>query len=405
VKSPRSALGVLFLTVFLDLVGFGLVIPLLPLYAKHLGLTPGMVGPLFAIFSAMNFIFAPVWGMISDRYGRRPVLLISIFASVVGYGLVAVARGPILLFVARGWSGAATANLSTAQAYIADVTTAENRARGMGMIGAAFGLGFVLGPAIAGIVSKHFGLASPFWLASGLAVVNFISAAILLPEPERKRDAHGIRRRRLQAALDAFRTPHLGVLLFIFFVVTFAFAKLEATFSLWLARPPFGYDEEKVGWVFAYIGIVMSIVQGGLVGRLAPRLGEANLIKIATALMSLGLLLLPLAHSLPVLLLVILPITIGNGFNNPSTSALISRLTPPDRQGEVLGVAQSMSALGRIFGPPVGSQLFDRVSPNAPYWVGGAIMGAACLLALLRVKGAPRSESPVGEEVKVGGGE
>ena len=122
-KSPRSALGVLFLTVFLDLVGFGLVIPLLPLYAKHLGVTPGMVGPLFAIFSAMNFIFAPVWGMISDRYGRRPVLLISIFASVIGYALVAVARGHLLLFVARGWSGAATANLSTAQAYISDVTT------------------------------------------------------------------------------------------------------------------------------------------------------------------------------------------------------------------------------------------------------------------------------------------
>src|SRR5438552_4689188 len=180
-----------------------------------------MVGPLFAIFSAMNFIFAPVWGMISDRYGRRPVLLISIFASIVGYGLVAVARGPILLFVARGWSGASTANISTAQAYMADVTTAENRARGMGMIGAAFGLGFVLGPAIAGIVSKHFGLAAPFWLASGLAVVNLISAAALLPEPERHRGEGTVRRRRLQAALDAFRTPHLGVLLLIFFVVTF----------------------------------------------------------------------------------------------------------------------------------------------------------------------------------------
>src|SRR5262249_47882726 len=160
-----------------------------------------MVGPLFAIFSAMNFIFAPVWGMISDRYGRRPVLLISIFASVVGHALVAMAQGPTLLFVARAWSGAATANLSTAQAYIADVTTEENRARGMGMIGAAFGLGFVLGPAIAGIVSKHFGLSAPFWLASGLAVVNFISAAALLPEPERKRDPHAIRRRRLDAAL------------------------------------------------------------------------------------------------------------------------------------------------------------------------------------------------------------
>src|SRR5262249_46450726 len=163
------------------------------------------------------------------------------------------------------------------------------------MIGAAFGLGFVLGPAIAGIVSKHFGLASPFWLASGLAVVNFISAAALLPEPDRKRDSHAIRRRRIDAALDAFRTPHLGVLLFIFLVVPCAFGRLGAALSLWVARPPFGYDEEKVGWVFAYIGIVMSIVQGGIVGRLAPRLGEATLIKIATALMSLGLLMLPLA--------------------------------------------------------------------------------------------------------------
>src|SRR5262249_478358 len=184
-----------------------------------------MLGPLFAIFSAMNFIFAPVWGMISDRIGRRPVLLISIFASIVGYALVAIARGPLLLFVARAWSGAATANLSTAQAYIADVTTAENRARGMGMIGAPFRLGFVLGPAIAGIVSKHFGMAAPFWLASGLAVANFASAAMLLPEPERHRDGQVARRRRLDAALAAFRTPRLGALLFIFFVVTFAFAK------------------------------------------------------------------------------------------------------------------------------------------------------------------------------------
>ncbi|HJZ85434.1 MAG TPA: MFS transporter [Polyangia bacterium] len=394
----RGALGVLFLTVFLDLLGFGLVIPILPLYAKHLALAPAMIGPLFASYSTMQFLFAPMWGMLSDRVGRRPVLLVSVFGSMVAHGLMASAHGPALLFVARSFAGLCGANLSAAQAYIADVTSERDRARGMGLIGAAFGIGFVLGPAIAGIVSKFYGIAAPFWFASGLAAVNLISAALLLPEPP-----HAVRaqapRPRLAAIVSALRTPELAPLLLIFFLVTFAFAKLESTFSLWLAEPPFRYDEAHVGYVFTYIGVLLILVQGVLVGRLARRFGEARLIKVATALLAAGIALLPIAHSVPVLLLVILPITFGNGLNNPSTSALISRLSPPDRQGEVLGVAQSMSSLGRIFGPPTGTFLFAHVSKNAPYLVGGAIMATACLLALARVRTAKRGAP--GEDARV----
>jgi predicted MFS family arabinose efflux permease len=387
-RSSRSALGVLFLTVFLDLLGFGLVIPLLPLYAKHLAVSEGMIGGLFSIYSAMQFLFAPVWGMISDRIGRRPVILISVFGTLVANALMAVAQGPVLLFVARGFAGLCGANLSTAQAYIADVTTAENRTRGMGMIGAAFGLGFVLGPALAGISSKHLGLAAPFWIASGLAALNLLWAAVALPEPPRHSATRPARRRRLTSLADAFRIPQLGPLLLIFFLVTFAFAGLEVTFSLWVARPPFLYDRQQVGLLFTYIGVVMSLVQGGLVGRLSRRLGEARLVHIATALLALGLLALPLAHGLAALLVVILPITVGTGLNNPATSSLVSRLSPAERQGEMLGVSQSMGSMGRIFGPWVGTALFNHVGVNVPYRFSGAVLAVACLLAVLCVRGA-----------------
>jgi MFS family permease len=392
VRASRGALGVLFLTVFLDLLGFGLVIPLLPLYAKQLSVRADMVGPLFAVYSAMQFLFAPVWGAVSDRIGRRPVILVSDFGSVVAYALLGLASGPALLFIGRGFGGLCGANLSTAQAYIADVTTDRDRAKGMGMIGAAFGLGFVLGPAVAGIVSHHYGLAAPAWVASALSLVNLVSAALALPEPPRK-EGQASRRSRLVALADALRTPRLGMLLVLYFIVTFAFAKLEVTFSLWLAKPPFHFNEEQVGWRFMYIGLVMSLIQGGLVGRVVRRFGEASTIKVATGILAAGFLALPLAASAPhLLLLIMLPIIVGNGLNNPSIAALISKLTPPERQGEVLGVGQSMSSLGRIFGPPAGSFLFEHVGINTPYQVGGAILAGACLLAIAVVRPAPSSQ-------------
>jgi multidrug resistance protein len=388
----RRQLGVLFLTVFVDLLGFGIVIPLLPLYAKSFAAKPDTVGMLLASYSAAQFVFAPVWGALSDRIGRRPVLMVSIFGSLVAYVLYANAHSLTTLFLARSFAGLCGANLSTAQAYIADVTTAKDRAKGMALIGAAFGIGFVLGPAIAGVVSKHFGVRAPFWVAGVIALANFLSAALFLPEPARVVARQAVRRSRLVALGDAFRVPQLGPLLVLFFLFTFAFANLEGTFALWLAEPPFRYHEAGVGYVFTYIGVIATVIQGAATGRLANRFGEPKLIVAGTCLLSLGMFLLPTATSLPLLLLVILPITTGHSVSNPANTALISRLSPADRQGEILGVAQSISSLGRILGPWFGGAAFRHYGKNAPYWAGGLVMACAFVLAIARVSGLAPAE-------------
>jgi multidrug resistance protein len=400
-SSSRRPLGVLSLTVFIDLLGFGIVIPLLPLYAKRLSATPGQVGMLLASYSAAQLLFAPLWGRLSDRIGRRPVMLVSILGSIVAYVIYASAESLALLFVARTFAGVCGANLATAQAYIADVTTDKNRARGMAIIGAAFALGFVLGPALAGFTSAHFGEHAPFWVAAALAALNLLSAAVFLPEPRAAAERTAAAKPRLSALPKALALPHMAALLVLTFTVTFAFANLEGTFSLWLADPPFSYDARDVGYVFTYIGVILSLVQGGLVGRMTKRRGEVRMVVMGTALLALGMLFLPAARSLAVLLVALVPITSGNGFAMPTLSALVSKVAPRERQGELLGVAQSMSSLARVVGPWFGGLVFERFGKSAPYYAGGAVMAASCLLAaaalrslVLRAQPAPEPEPP-----------
>lgn len=382
----RSPLSIVFVTVFLDLVGFGIVIPLLPLYAERFGAGPVAVAWLVAVYSLMQLLFAPWWGSLSDRVGRRPVLLVGLFGSAASYLLFGVAGSLAALFLGRALAGVMGANVGVAQAYIADVTAPEERAKGMGLIGAAFGLGFIFGPAIGGALS-HFGAAVPFLGAAALAGVNGLLALRLLPEslPRERRSAAGAGvgpRARLRALGDALASPRLRPLYAASLLATLAVAAMEATLSLWADRR-WELSPAEVAYLFAYVGAVAVLVQGGLVGRLARRLGERRLALAGAAALAAGLAGIPLAPTIPVLALALAAFAFGQGTLTPSVSALVSRAAPGGEQGRLLGVSQSLSALGRVLGPLLGGVAFARVGIGAPYLAGAALalLAGAALVA------------------------
>jgi multidrug resistance protein len=391
----RSPLGVIFLTVFLDLLGFGMVIPILPLYAKTLHASDVAVGALLATYSVMQLFFAPVWGRLSDRVGRRPVILVSVLGSCLsqlGYALAGSFTG---LVMARALAGICGANISAAQAYIADSTDERSRAAGMGMLGAAFGLGFVFGPAAGGLLSRH-SAQLPFFVASALAAVNFLLALAILVEPRRTGERTASQTLTWQALVRTLSRSRLMVLIGLFFVVTFGFAILEATFPLYLHRR-FDFDGGRVAWVFAYVGVVMIVVQGALVRRLVAAFGERTMVVLGTLLMATGMVLLYVAHGMPALILAVGVVATGNGLNTPSLSSLISRSAGADQQGGVLGVTQSFGALARIGGPIVGGALL-ALGDAAPYLLAAGIIGSACLLAVTMVR-QPGAASPSTEVI------
>ncbi|HEY9760677.1 MAG TPA: MFS transporter [Oculatellaceae cyanobacterium] len=376
------ALGLMFLTVFIDLIGFGIVIPLMPLYAKEFGASGFEVGLLLTSYSLMQFFFAPMWGRLSDRIGRRPVLLISLSISAIGYTIWGFSHSLAMLFVSRIVAGFGNANLAVAQAYIADVTPPEYRSRGMGMIGAAFGLGFVLGPAIAGL-GCHFGLHPNTlgFIAAGLSLIDVIFTSIYLPEPKiRSGRAHNIFALGAQTYLNTVFNQKFATSLFIIFISTFAFANMETTLVL-LTNKYFNFDLMKNSCLFVGLGLVMVLIQGGLIRRIGTKYQDASLIGVGTALMAVGLLLTPATHSLVVLCIALLILATGSGINNPSSTSLLSKLSPEEETGGVMGVGQSMSTLGRILGPIAGGSLFDAFGPGSPYWLGAACMFIACALS------------------------
>jgi multidrug resistance protein len=382
----KSPLVILFVTVFIDLIGFGIVLPLLPFYAEHFGANALLVGLLSTSFSLMQFLFAPVWGRLSDRLGRRPVILAGLLGSSLSYLTFALAQSLPILFLSRILAGIAGANISTAQAYIADSTPPEQRAKGMGLIGAAYGLGFTVGPAIGGLLSQY-GYAAPGFFASALALANFGAAWWLLPESRNRscqpQAERGLNWQRLRMGLQH---PELGVFLILFFISTFAFANLEATFALMTARK-FGFDARANGYLFAYIGVLITIVQGGLTGRLARQFGERRLISVGLFCMIFGLGLLPYSPGLKSLLLVLVVLIVGHGATNPSISSLISQAASTEDQGGILGVAQALASLARILGPVWGGFTFDAFGFQYPYLTGSLFMAVAFSLSLLAVKG------------------
>lgn len=400
-RAPRGSLPILFVTVFLDLVGFGIVIPLLPLYAERFGAGAVAAASLLAVFSLMQFLFAPAWGTLSDRIGRRPVLLIGLFGSALSYLAFGLAGSLGALFAARALGGAMGANIGVAQAYIGDVSLPEERTRGMGVIGAAFGLGFILGPAIGGVLVPY-GAAVPFLAAAALCLLNGLVALVRLPEslpPEARtgrapRAAGGPRLRSLRlgrqvaAMKEALTGSRLGRLHGAGFLLTLALAGMEAVFALWGSRR-WGYSPAEVAYLFAYLGVIGAVVQGGLVGRLARRFGERRVVLAGSALLGTGLVIVPLSPTPALLAAALAVFALGRGLSTPPLFALVSREAGADAQGVTLGAQQSLSALGRVLGPVLGGLLFAYVGIAAPYFAGALVTG----LALLLVAGLPAPEA------------
>jgi MFS transporter, DHA1 family, tetracycline resistance protein len=368
---------ILFAIVLTDLIGFGVVIPLLPFYGEHFGASPLLVTLLMATYSLFQLFAAPFWGGLSDRRGRRPILLISLAGSVAAYLWLGLADALWMLFAARAIQGACAGNIAAAQAYIADVTTPENRAKGMGMIGAAFGIGFIIGPALGGLLAGADpaapDVAAPAFLGAGLSALAFLGTVLFLKEslPEGMRGT--LRGGRIGAAARSLRRPALRLLLLLFFMIVFAFAGMETTFALWASRQ-FGWGAAQVGYVLTYVGVLSAVVQGGLIGRLAKRFGEEQVLITGTGAVLLGLLAIPFSATPAILLVASALLAIGMGMTQPSLNSLISRRAAAHEQGEVMGVAQSFGSLARILGPAFAGFLFAGYGRNAPYFAGALLM-------------------------------
>lgn len=392
---------ILFLIVFIDLVGFGLVIPLLPFYAQRFAASPLQMTLLFAAYSLMSMLAAPVWGRISDRIGRRPVLMASMAAAALAYLGLAFATELWMVFLARAFAGICAGNIAAAQAYIADVTPPENRAKGMGMIGAAFGLGFIVGPVIGGIVAGDdlatADLQTPGLIAAGMSLLALIGVVALLPESLSSRRFDRVRG-RLAAAREALARPVLARLLFVFFLVTLAFSGMETTFAWW-AIAQFGWGPRPIGFVFFYVGLLSALMQGGLIGPLTRRFGEERLMLAGMALIALGLLVMPLAHALPGLVLALSALALGMGAMQPSINSLISRRAGAEQQGEIMGVAQSIASLARVLGPILAGALYGGLGRNSPFLLGATLVGGALLVGRRLPRGiaavAARAEPPL----------
>ena len=382
----------LFLIVFVDLVGFGLVIPLLPFYALRFTTSPREVTLLLAVYSLMQLFTAPLWGRLSDRVGRRPVLAISMAASVLAYFWIGSATALWMLFAARGLAGACAGNIAAAQAYIADITKPEERAKGMGLIGAAFGLGFIIGPALGGLLAGNdpatADVETPAWVAAGLSFLALAGVVLFLPEslPAERRVRPDARRHRFVAILDVLHRPVLSRLILIFFLVILAFAGMESTFALW-AIEQFGWGPRQVGYVFAYVGMLSAILQGGLIGRLTRLFGEERLLLCGLALIAVGLLVMPAARNPVVLAVAVSALAIGMGLVQPSLNSLISRRAGPEEQGEVLGVSQSVGSLSRVLGPAAAGLFFGGFGRHAALFWGAALVIAALWVAIKMIRG------------------
>ncbi|MDR3514776.1 MAG: MFS transporter [Azospirillaceae bacterium] len=384
----RSPLLILFLIVFIDLVGFGIVIPLLPYYAAHFGASPRTVTLVLATFSLAQFIASPILGRISDRVGRRPVLLLSLAGAIVSYVILGFADALWVVFAARALAGITAGNIATAQAYITDITPPDKRARGMGVIGAAFGLGFIIGPAIGGILAGpdpvNADFVAPALLAAGLSAIAWTGTLLVLPESLGADIRAAIRRQprigRLAAARTHLARPVLGRLIALGFLMIAVFSAMESTFALW-AMGQFNWGPQDTGMIFAYIGVVAAILQGGLIGRLSHRFGDERLLITGIVALAAGLAALAAATTLPLVLVATTLLAAGFGAANPSLSSLISRQAGLLERGAVMGVFQSASSLSRVLGPVLGGLAFAAWGRQSPFIVGVVVLIPVLLLA------------------------
>ena len=386
---------VIFLTVFIDLVGFGIVLPLLPIYSKNLGASGFAIGAIMAAYSAMQFLFAPLWGRLSDRIGRRPVLLVSIAGSAISYGIFAYGStlagnaGLIVLLISRILAGIGGANISVAQAYIADITPPEGRSKAMGLIGMAFGLGFIFGPAIGAFALSKFGIQGPGWMAAAFCAFDLILAFFILGESWTPSATPAAQRPRVQQWFHTLAQPKVGLLIILFFLATFAFTCFETTLGLLVARnfkldAGKAEDAKAIGYLFAYCGIIGAFVQGGAIGRAVKKLGEPRLIALSLLLTAVSLALLPFAFDWTAVLVALAILAIGSSLARPPIFGMISILTAAHEQGATIGVAQSVGSLARIAGPIFAAMLFD-VNPKIPYLACAVISLLAAVLTWMKL--------------------
>lgn len=387
--SRKSQFLVIFLTILLSTIGFGVCIPVLPLYAEQFGATEFVNGLLVGVFSLMVFFAAPLWGALSDRIGRRPVLIVSILGSAIGYFIMGWAGSLIWLFIARIIDGLSGGNIATAQAYIADITKPEERSKAMGMIGAAFGLGFIIGPAIGGILSEH-STHTPFYFVGGLCIINALLVYFLLPESLNKeaQQANNLKRQPLSNLLNHADKPLYLTVATTYFLSLAAFSIMTAVFALF-AQARFNYDAKDVGYIMAAIGVIGVLIQGGFIRRLLPKYGEVKLAKFGLVALLLSFILLPLVTGSVGLYLVSCLIAVGNSFIQPTLSGLASRSVAASWQGRGMGVVQGVASLGRGLGPILGGLLLglDKSSGilqnygRTPFWTAAAFMVLTLILA------------------------
>ncbi len=382
----------LLLTVFIDMVGFGIIIPLTPFWAERFGASPALVTLLFATYSAFALVFSFFWGWVSDRWGRKPVLILALMGSVMSFAWLGLADALWMLFAARALGGVFGANIAVAQAYIADITPPEERAKGMGMMGAAFGLGFVLGPAIGGVLAgpdpADPDFRTPFFVAAGISFIAVVVGIVFLREPERHAATPVPR-----GVIDRFRGfaavmshPRITWPIAVIVMMAFVMAGLESTYALWTERAH-GWGPRETGYFFAYIGVLLVLIQGGLVRVAVKHFDEATCAPAATVAMTVGIGMIPWCDTIWLVYLSGALIALGFGLGNPMLNALISKGAPGDIQGAVLGASQSAQSLCRILGPITAGALFSTLGRDMPYYVGGAILVVATIAAL-RIAGA-----------------
>jgi len=391
-KFITKPLLVIFLTILVDLIGFGIVIPLLPFYAQKFDASPFDVGILVAVYSLMQFIFSPILGSLSDKYGRRPILLMSIAGSAIGYLTIGLAGSLAIVFLGRILGGITAGNLSTAQAYIADVTTKENRAKGMGLFGMAFGFGFIIGPALAAILGAY-GKEVPFFFAAGLAVVNTVLIYIFLPETisdANRKEYKG--RNRVRELIESLRHPRLATLNLQYFLLIVAFSMMTTAFP-YFTEFNYRYTVIETGYVLAYVGLIAIIMQGMIFGRLANRFGESKLILVGCHVLVLSLVAVPFVTQESVGLIGLLIGTglfaAGNSLASPSLTSLASKSASESDQGKTMGVMQSGASLARVVGPAICGVMLnntenkvDAATIRNNFWTAAAIMFVAGIVSV-----------------------
>ncbi len=417
----KPSVLVILLTVFIDLIGFGIIVPLIPPLSEHFGASGVVIGLIFASFSAMQFIFSPIWGRLSDRLGRRPILLLSTAGAAVSYVLFACGTGLAnhtaalwVMVVSRLFAGICGGNITVAQAYIADITPPADRSKRMGLIGMAFGLGFIFGPFIGGESMSHLGDTGPGWVAAGLCAANFLLAWFVLTESHRPDSAQAAPRPHLAQWAHTLRQPKVGFLVIVFFLATFCFSCFESTLPL-VVGANFHLDYKRdattastIAYLYVYCGLIGALVQGGAIGRLVKKMGEPKLIALSLVLTAASFAWLPylkgasnlswkvlLQHDgLPWvwLLLALALLSVGTNLTRPPLFGMLSNLTPAQEQGATIGVAQGAGSLARILGPIFATALL-AYSPPLPYLICAGVLLVTTVLLVQRLGQEPQPAS------------